>query len=360
MKLTGLFFFLIFLSGCNPASREEEVAIIWKDDQAIGLSVPGLLIQDANQNNLENEIFIRLAGDSLATGIFGNFSAKNDHIVFNPLIPFSRGLRYHVFFRGEQIATVEIPGVPSSDFPTVLNVFPSGDTLPENQLKLYITFSKPMKEGEALRHVLLISSKQDTVAAPFLEVKPELWNEAGTTLTLWFDPGRIKRDLLPNAGLGAPLKKGERYTLTISDQWKDQRGANLQSGFIKSFVVTERDSVLPNPDAWHIRAPRSGTKDPLRVALNEPLDYLLIKSAIQVTGKNEKEIPGIINVVNNETELVFIPEMVWNKGNHYLHIENRLEDLAGNNLERPFDRDLMMNPPGEKIPKGYTVKFSIE
>ena len=32
----------------------------------------------------------------------------------------------------------------------------------------------------------------------FLELENELWNPEHTQLTLWLDPGRIKRDLIPN------------------------------------------------------------------------------------------------------------------------------------------------------------------
>ena len=43
-------------------------------------------------------------------------------------------------------------------------------------------------------------------AGTFLDLQPELWNAEGTVLTLWLDPGRIKRDLIPNKELGIPLK----------------------------------------------------------------------------------------------------------------------------------------------------------
>lgn len=31
--------------------------------------------------------------------------------------------------------------------------------------------------------------------------------------------------------------------------------------------------------------------------------------------------------------------MNWAAGQHYLHVETRLEDRAGNNINRPFDLD---------------------
>ena len=39
--------------------------------------------------------------------------------------------------------------------------------------------------------------------------------------------------------------------------------------------------------------------------------------------------------------LVFTPKRQWLSGYYTLEIEPRLEDVAGNNLERLFDKDLL-------------------
>ena len=172
--LTGFFFFLVFLAGCISQQEQKEIAIIWEDDQAIAFSIPSSLLQNLNAENVSNEFTVRLERDNSSSGIFGEFNFENDKLIFKPLIPFSRGLTYTLLFKESQIGLVEIPGVDFSDLPSVFNIYPSADTLPENLLKLYIAFSKPMREGEALRQITMLNEQDDTVAAPFMDLKPEM------------------------------------------------------------------------------------------------------------------------------------------------------------------------------------------
>ena len=59
-------------------------------------------------------------------------------------------------------------------------------------------FSQPMQEGVSAEHICLVKGEKDTLKNVFLDLQPELWNHDRTMLTLWLDPGRIKRDLQPN------------------------------------------------------------------------------------------------------------------------------------------------------------------
>ena len=62
---------------------------------------------------------------------------------------------------------------------------------------------------------------------------------------------------------------------------------------------------------------------------------------------------------DGEKKCRFIPEIAWKPGDYLLVIESRLEDLAGNNLNRPFDRDVTQG----KTPLSratYERKFRVE
>ena len=37
---------------------------------------------------------------------------------------------------------------------------------------------------------------------------------------------------------------------------------------------------------------------------------------------------------------MFIPDDLWGKGRHRLRVETTIEDLAGNNIGKPFEVDL--------------------
>ena len=150
----------------------------------------------------------------------------SDFATFKPLIPFTRGLRYRVTVNNKTIGIIEIPPAPASDEAKVIAVYPTLDTIPENLLKIYIEFSKPMREGEALQHLVLIKNGKDTLQSTFLDLDPELWNNDRTVLTLWLDPGRIKRGLQPNLAMGPPLTRGNKYTLIVKQEWKNRKELN--------------------------------------------------------------------------------------------------------------------------------------
>jgi len=66
---------------------------------------------------------------------------------------------------------------------------------------------------------------------------------------------------------------------------------------------------------------------------------LIFFLAVVRNAKNTS-ITGSIQTRNEERIWQFTPNEPWTKGRYVLQIETRLEDLAGNNINRPFDRDL--------------------
>ena len=54
---------------------------------------------------------------------------------------------------------------------------------------------------------------------------------------------------------------------------------------------------------------------------------------------------GTIQIDNNESVIMFTPSIPWKPGQYFLEAESRLEDNAGNNLNRLFDMDLMQQQP---------------
>jgi hypothetical protein len=274
-------------------------------------------------------------------------------------VPFSRGLNYRVLFRNKLIGTINVPADANAKAPTLVAVYPSTDTVPENLLKMYFQFSKPMREGEALQHVVLLDENKDTLNGTFLDLQPELWNKERTALTLWLDPGRIKRDLIPNQEMGNPLQKRKKYTLMVSKQWKDTEGLGLESQFTKTFLVGERDDTSPQPQNWQLILPKPATTSPLIIDLSEPLDYFLLEETILIKDQQGQTLKGNMNIKQNETSIEFIPSQPWKTGSYKLIVASYLEDLSGNNLTRPFDRDITKQ--AEKKETGFFEKrFLIE
>jgi hypothetical protein len=349
-KLT-VFVVLFFILACTgPRETDHSFTVVWENDKAIGLVIPAKYWNTISPDSIPMVLSVHLANKADQPAILGDYIVENDKIRFEPLIPFTWQLEYEVRFRNVVLGSVTIADNDNNAVPELTAIYPSQDTLPANLLKIYLQFSKPMREGQSLRHIALLEDGKDTLSQVFLDLQPELWNREGTLLTLWLDPGRIKRDLQPNKKMGAPLQPGATYMLAVNNSWPDRGGKTLGTTVTKKFVVSTRDSLSPSVDRWKLTPPQAGTKAPLVVHFLENLDYVLTKEAIFITGE-KGAIGGEASVKEEESVYFFTPAQPWQTGTYSLAVEARLEDLTGNNLNRPFDRDITASAasPGETV-----------
>ena len=289
--------------------------------------------------------------------VLGTARIDKDVLRFTPRFPLTPGVRY--------AATLTLPGakpnettlsLPKADrkpSATVANVFPSGDKLPENLLKFYIHFSAPMDRGNSYRHIELLDDKGKAVELPFLELDQELWNPEGTRLTLFLDPGRIKRGLKPREDSGPALEEGKRYTLVIGRAWKDAEGTPLKEAFRKRFSATAPDDTPPDPKTWKLLTPSGNSA--LKVTFPEPMDHALLGRMLWVVDARGKTVPGKIAVEGKETVWVFTPARAWEPGKYHLVADTRLEDRSGNSIGRPFEVDILR--PVERKVEAKTVRL---
>jgi hypothetical protein len=140
-------------------------------------------------------------GEGDVPPLLGDYTVEHGTLKFRPRYPLSPGVRVRGSFklRGKQVASAEflIPKVDVTPSTQVLQVYPTSSLIPENQLKFYLVFSAPMSRGEAWRHMKLLDESGHPVDLPFLELDQETWDAEGRRLTVLFDPGRIKRGVLP-------------------------------------------------------------------------------------------------------------------------------------------------------------------
>jgi hypothetical protein len=332
--LWNLVFYFLFV-GCTEKKEPGSVSIQWEGDKAVAIIVPQQFLSSVPKDSVKELLQIRLA--NAGQPVIGEYSFKDNEVTFKPIIAFTRGLKYHLFIRNEFVDEIEIQTAITTT-PEIVAVYPLSDTLPENLLKFYILFSKPMQEGDELKHIHLIKDGRDTMSSVFLDL--ELWNNERNMLTLWLDPGRIKRDLQPNKLLGPPLNRGSHYQLVIDKDWQDAEGILLKENFTKNFFASSHDSVSPDEKKWTISTPETGTKEQLIINFNEALDHVLAERTISVFDANGNEVKGKLKVNDQGSIVYFSPDSEWKKGDHALQVESRLEDLAGNNMDRLFDIDL--------------------
>ncbi len=293
--------------------------------------------------------------------IAGEYKLTSTSLQFAPRYPFAAGGRFIVVFRnGNQSLIHRFSGKKLAPQPPakVAMIYPSADVLPENLLKFYIHFSKPMMQGRSFNHIRLFDDRGKVVDVPFLELSTELWNEKGTRFTLFFDPGRIKRELTPRELRGPNLQVGRKYTLRIAKTWLDYRGEPMKESFSKTFRVVKADETSPELKKWKIVPPRAGTRKPLQIHFREPLDYALLHHMIQVRAKKGL-IQGSIRVSRGETLWELTPRAPWPAGPCKLEVSSRLEDRCGNNLGELFEIDLQKKNPRRNRGKTLSRTFVI-
>ncbi len=292
--------------------------------------------------------------------LLGQTEIAHGTIRFTPQFPLLAGQTYIAVFTGaDGKQTTREHTLPiNGPAPEVTAVFPSTGWLPANHLKFYIHFSQPMQRGNITQHFSLIDhTTSQPVAQPFRET--ELWTDDGRRLTLWFHPGRQKTGVNLNLDLGPVLLPNHRYELKISGQWKSQAGVELKNDFQKDFVTLSADRTQPNVKKWKLTAPAAHTRAPLQIKFPVPLDAALLKNLITIETIDGRDVLGTIGLFKNETQWEFIPKKNWPAATFRVRIDWELEDLAGNNLHRPFEVNLQTNPTSTFAAPRY-LKFEVK
>jgi hypothetical protein len=280
--------------------------------------------------------------DPAAPPMLGAYEQDGDAVVFRPRFAPSPQLRLRAVFRppdGPSV-TAWFGGVPAPErAPTtrVVSVTPSADIWPENLLRLYLSFSAPMRIGEAWRHIRMLDAGGAAMGGMFVEIDQELWDPQGRRLTVLFDPGRIKRGLVDNINEGPPLVVGRRCVLEIDAGWRDAHGSRLAEPFRHEITVGPplRDAL--DPAAWRLTPP-TALDQPLTIDFPRPLDAALALRSFAVR-RGQAEIDCDVSLERGETRLALAPTHGWRAGRYRLVADAVLEDVAGNRIGRPFDID---------------------
>ena len=271
-------------------------------------------------------------GEGDVPPVIGSFINDGADIVFRPRFEVPKTIASRVVVKGK---VFHFPAEKRVQERTtfVERVYPTGDEIPANQLKFYIQFSAPMHPGDAWENLQLLDANGKVIDLAFLEIDQELWDRDGRRLTVLFDPGRIKRGVLPRDEIGAALEAGKTYTLVANANWRDAQRVPLKQGFQKTFKVTPEDRTAIDPAKWKLTAPRVATRDALIIAFGESLDAALALRLITI------DVPGQAQLGLAEREWRYVPDQPWKAVAIDIAIDTALEDLAGNKVGRPFDVD---------------------
>jgi hypothetical protein len=287
--------------------------------------------------------------------VAGRFEADGDALRFVPRFPFLPGTAYRVLVHRSvggvattsfevddyQLLTFAVPAPPATATTRVVAVHPTAPVVPRNLLRLYVTFSAPMSEGEVAGHVTVRRAGTGApIADAFLPMEPELWDPERRRVTVLFDPARIKRGLVPHESIGYPLVEGETVEVVVAAGFRDGDGNPLVAPATRRYVVGPDVRRPVDPDGWDVAAPAAGTRSPLAVTFDRPLDHALVARCLAVRDPVGRPVAGAAAVGSGEAGWSFTPDAAWVAGAHTLAVDPVLEDLAGNSVVRVFDREL--------------------
>ena len=318
------------------------------------------------------------AASETPLAMVGTYTVTDRRIRFQPRFPLDSGRPYQAVFdpsvlpsatesepfgwRAAPIsAIVSTPALAATAPAMVVEIYPTTPDIPENQLRLYISFSAPMSNARAVEHVTLLDEAGLPVEGAFLPLLDvAMWNADRTRFTVLFDPGRVKQGILTNEQLGRALERGRRYTLVVDAGLQDANGAPLAAEYRRGFSVGPADTKPLDPTTWRLSAPPAGGREPLVAAFSEPLDYALLHRALIVSSGDGRPVEGTVGVDVGERRWRFTPAGAWQAGDYRLTALPILEDGAGNQIGRPFEVDASEKGEGSDEPRAVSLSFRLE
>jgi hypothetical protein len=296
--------------------------------------------------------------------VAGHYQVGGDALCFVPTYPFIAGTSYTVLVHRslvEDVAPVTITRAQDTvraPVARVVAIHPSEEEVPRNLLRFYLHFSEPMSEGLVAGHVHVVDALTgDPLPGALLPMEPELWDPERTRVTVLFDPARIKRGLAPHREAGYPLREGAAIEVVVDAGFADSHGRPLADDFRRRYKVIGDVRRRVEPTAWGLSAPAAGTRDPVVVSLDRPLDHALLHRCLVVTEGDGTRVPGHVVVPSGERQWSFTPVAEWRDAPYGLVVDTTLEDLAGNSVARVFDRDLADTDQAPIAAKHVTLEF---
>ena len=224
--------------------------------------------------------------------------------------------------------------------PRPVAVQPSGDEVPANLLRISIVFDEQVSEP-VLPRLALRALDGRVIDRPFLE--QELWSPSGRILTVLLHPGRVKSGLVAHDRFGPVLHKKETVSLTFD-------GREL-----KRWDVADDDHEGPVVAKWNIGTVRPGSRQPLLVELDAPIDGRDVNYLVVIDELNRR-LPGHAVLARGERRWTFTPSAPWPAGRYRLAVFSQLEDAAGNRLDGRFESPA--RPASDRDSDG-SIPFSV-
>ncbi|MHA6205644.1 hypothetical protein ACXU4B_14565 [Dyella soli] len=224
--------------------------------------------------------------------------------------------------------------------PQVVLVQPSGAEVPANILRLSVVFAAPI-EGAVLPRIALAHADGRPVPDPFLP--QELWSPDAKVLTLLLHPGRVKTGLVAREQWGPVAMEGDDMVLTFDGHP------------IKRWHIGPVDTSGPVASAWKLSPVSPGSRQPLVVTLDGPIDGRDV-DYLAVVDAHDRRVDGTARLREGESMWTFMPDTAWRPGKYRLVMRGTLEDPSGNRLGGHFETPMGSPQP---TPTDTAIAFKV-
>ena len=185
-------------------------------------------------------------------------------------------------------------------------------------------------------YITIRNARDQEISDALLPLDTPLWSPDHTRFTVLFDPGRVKRGILPNRRMGRPLTPGETFTMSVQAGWPDAHGVPMAATFQREYRVGPPIERGLEPREWTISPASAGSRQPLTVEFPWPLDHALLQRTLSVT-RGDTAVAGDVTVAAGERRWLFTPRDPWQPGDYALVAQPALEDVAGNRVGHAFE-----------------------
>lgn len=206
--------------------------------------------------------------------------------------------------------------------PLVAAVYPSGDTIRENLLRISVRFDSPPNQAFP-PEVKLLREGGEQIENVF--DKQLVWSADGTVLTLLLGPGRVKTGLAAHKQLGRALTEGDTVLLAVDEK------------IVKRWQVVEASKRQLKPNSWMFEIPPLSIQESFVITFDEPIDAMG-KGYIAIFRPDGKRVNGQAFLEAGEKKWRFVPaSSPWIAGDYQVLINPHLEDACGNSVSSAFE-----------------------
>src|SRR5687768_10346756 len=111
-----LIFFAFVFSHCHHGEQGTSVSTISENEKVVGLRILGFGLVEGD---LPSRLKVQLIKPGLRADVLGNYKINDEEVIFEPLVPFTRGLSYEIRIDDSVVAEIAIP-LDNTDAPELL------------------------------------------------------------------------------------------------------------------------------------------------------------------------------------------------------------------------------------------------